>query len=271
MAERRPHVLIAGVSTRALAVSAARAGYRVTAVDAFGDVGSSRRGRGAPAPPRRCARFTPAAAAAARGRARDAPTLVAYTSNFENHPDAVAALARGRRLLGNPPAVLARVRNPHRPRCGRSRRRGFAVPDDPRERADAVARRSARWLLKPRRSGGGHGTAAWSRGRPVSRGAYLQERIARPAGLDRLRRPTAAAPSARPLAAAGGRARVRRARLPLLRQPARGRASAAVRAAGGAAGRADGAGGRGDRGVRARGAQRPRLHRPGRRAAARSR
>ena len=37
MAERRPHVLIAGVSTRALAVSAARAGYRVTAVDAFGD------------------------------------------------------------------------------------------------------------------------------------------------------------------------------------------------------------------------------------------
>ena len=34
----RPGVLIVGVSTRALAVSAARAGYRVTAIDAFGDL-----------------------------------------------------------------------------------------------------------------------------------------------------------------------------------------------------------------------------------------
>ncbi|MDQ3428018.1 MAG: hypothetical protein M3477_09335, partial [Gemmatimonadota bacterium] len=34
----RPHVLLAGVSTRALAVSASRAGYRVTAIDAYGDL-----------------------------------------------------------------------------------------------------------------------------------------------------------------------------------------------------------------------------------------
>ena len=32
------HVLIAGVSTRAAAASAARAGFRVTAFDAFGDL-----------------------------------------------------------------------------------------------------------------------------------------------------------------------------------------------------------------------------------------
>ena len=32
------HLLVAGVTTRALAVSAARAGWRVTAVDAFGDL-----------------------------------------------------------------------------------------------------------------------------------------------------------------------------------------------------------------------------------------
>ena len=34
----KPHVLVAGVSTRAAAESAARAGFRVTAIDAFGDL-----------------------------------------------------------------------------------------------------------------------------------------------------------------------------------------------------------------------------------------
>ena len=38
MRDRAARVLIAGVSTRALARSAARAGYEVTAIDAFGDV-----------------------------------------------------------------------------------------------------------------------------------------------------------------------------------------------------------------------------------------
>ena len=40
MPERRraPHVLVAGVTTRALALSAVRAGYRVTAIDAFADL-----------------------------------------------------------------------------------------------------------------------------------------------------------------------------------------------------------------------------------------
>src|SRR4051812_44347743 len=110
MRDRRAHVLIAGVSTRALAASAARAGYRVTAVDAFGDadlravadVVTLRRDGGEA--------FSPHGAAQA-SRSIDA-TLVAYTANFENHPEAVAALARDRRLLGNAPAVLERVRNP---------------------------------------------------------------------------------------------------------------------------------------------------------------
>jgi predicted ATP-grasp superfamily ATP-dependent carboligase len=104
-----------------------------------------------------------------------AADAVAYTSNFENYPEAVSALARGRRLLGNPPAVLTRVRNPivlmrvlHH--------RGFAVPAT-RASAPPAARDMERWLLKPRRSGGGHGTAPWRIGRPVSRRAYVQERI----------------------------------------------------------------------------------------------
>jgi predicted ATP-grasp superfamily ATP-dependent carboligase len=173
MPDRRPHVLIVGVSTRALAVSAAHAGYRVTAVDAFGDadlravaeVIALRRDGGTP--------YRPGpVVAAARSVTAD---LLAYTSNFENHPLAVAALARGRRLLGNPPAVLQRVRNPL-VLIRALRARGLATPLT-RASAPAAGLDGLRWLLKPRHSGGGHGTRPWRRGLPVSRRAYVQERI----------------------------------------------------------------------------------------------
>lgn len=174
MADRRPHVLIAGVSTRALAASADRAGYRVTAVDAFGDadlravaeVVALRREDGVPYGPE-------AAVAAARAIAAGA---VAYTASFENYPRAVAALARGRRLLGNPAPVLARVRHPLT-LMRALRERGFAVPAT-RASAPPPPRGGRRWLLKPRRSGGGHGTSPWRPGRPISRRTYLQEWIA---------------------------------------------------------------------------------------------
>jgi predicted ATP-grasp superfamily ATP-dependent carboligase len=173
MAEPRPHVLIAGVSTRALAVSAARAGYRVTAVDAFGDADLHAVAEVLPLHRNGPVRYTPdAAAAAAWVVAADA---VAYTSNFENYPEAVSALSRGRRLLGNPPAVLTQVRNPI-VLMRVLRQRGFAVPAT-RASAPPAALEPDRWLLKPRRSGGGHGTAPWRSGRPVSRRAYIQERI----------------------------------------------------------------------------------------------
>jgi len=174
MAEGSPRLLVAGVTTRPVASSAARAGWTVTAVDAFGDLDL-----------RACARvialrredggFDPSAAAtAAAGISTDA---VAYTSNFENHPSAVAALAAGRRLLGNPASVLERVRDP-RGLMLALRRHGFETPET-RVRAPRVAGGTPRrWLLKPRRSGGGHGTSAWRPGRPVGRHQYLQQRIA---------------------------------------------------------------------------------------------
>jgi predicted ATP-grasp superfamily ATP-dependent carboligase len=170
MAETPLRLIIAGVSTRALALSAAAAGHRVTAIDAFGDLDlraaadviALRREGGAV--------FTPTDAAnAARSIAADA---VAYTSNFENHPEAVRSLASGRRLLGNAPDVLARVRSPLL-LMRLLRARGFRTPAT---RASAPAG-GGRWLLKPRRSGGGHGTSAWRAGRAISRRAYLQERI----------------------------------------------------------------------------------------------
>jgi predicted ATP-grasp superfamily ATP-dependent carboligase len=173
MAEGPRHLVVAGVTTRPLAASAARTGWRVTAADAFGDLdlrASARvltpRGTGGG--------FDPLAAALA---ARGIPAaFAAYTSNFENHPDAVAALARGRQLLGNPPAVLRRVRDPLA-LMRALRRLGFETPTTRATRPRAPLEHDRPWLLKPRRSGGGHGTSAWRPGHPVRRHQYLQERV----------------------------------------------------------------------------------------------
>ncbi len=172
MSKAERPVLIAGVTTRALAVSAARAGYAVTAIDAFGDL-DLRAVANVLTLPRHGARFTPAAAAAL---ARPVPAeLAVYTSNFENHPQAVALLARRRRLLGNSPAVLQRVRDPLAlMRALRSR--GLPHPVA-RTTAPATPQPRAGWMLKPRRSGGGHGTRIWRSGLAVPRRSYLQQRI----------------------------------------------------------------------------------------------
>jgi uncharacterized protein len=165
------HLLVAGVTTRALVVSAVRAGWRVTAVDAFGDLDLRAVATVVSAGENGSRRFSPEAAArAARAVTADA---VAYTSNFENHPEAVAMLARGRQLLGNTPRVLEQIRNPLT-LMRALRRRGFAVPDTRASPPSSTS--SERWLTKPRHSGGGHGTSPW-RGGQVHRSTYLQARI----------------------------------------------------------------------------------------------
>jgi predicted ATP-grasp superfamily ATP-dependent carboligase len=174
MTERsRRHVLIVGLTTRALAASAARAGYRVTALDGFGDLDLRAVAEVIELRPEAGKRYDPLTAI----RAGDMvpAELAAYTSNFENYPDAVARLSGDRELLGNAPAVLRRVRNPIE-LMRVLRRAGFDTPDT---RATPPGARSRKvWLLKPRRSGGGHGITVWRAGVRVGRGAYLQEKIA---------------------------------------------------------------------------------------------
>src|SRR5215467_130387 len=160
-------VLIAGVSCRAAAESAARAGFDVTAIDAFGDLDQHPSVRAVSVPREIGGRFTPAAAArAARSFDCDA---VAYLSSFENHPRAVASLSAGRVLWGNSTAVLGRVRDPFE--VARAlRKRGHAVLS-----IRVTPARTGRWLLKPVLSGGGSRVRAWQPGKRVPRGFYLQE------------------------------------------------------------------------------------------------
>jgi predicted ATP-grasp superfamily ATP-dependent carboligase len=166
-------LLVAGVTTRPLAVSAAGAGWSVTAADAFGDL-DLRACADVLVPHGKDDGFDPAAAVAAtRGILADA---VAYTSNFENHPAAIAELARDRRLLGNPAPVIRRARD-HVQLMRTLRRLGFEVPMTRAAPPRISTGGTRHWLLKPRRSGGGHGTVPWRPGRPVARHQYLQERI----------------------------------------------------------------------------------------------
>ena len=101
-----PRVLVVGVSTRAAAESAARAGYAVTALDAFADADQHPAVRALSLPRDFGVPFS------ARAAARAARTIdydaVAYLSSFENHPAAVRALAERGTLWGNAPETLAR-------------------------------------------------------------------------------------------------------------------------------------------------------------------
>lgn len=184
-------VVIVGVSTRAAAESAARAGFDVAAIDAFADLDQH------PAVHAHSLQvpFTARAAAeAARSIECDA---VAYLSNFENHPAAVRVLTAHRMLWGNPADVLTRVRDPILVAQTLSRV-GFAAPEvrlkpdaptgKPSPGAAFEVSRTARsggasdfsrtspedWLVKPLASGGGHGVRFWRPDDAVPRGTYLQ-------------------------------------------------------------------------------------------------
>jgi predicted ATP-grasp superfamily ATP-dependent carboligase len=173
-------VVIVGVSTRAAAESAARAGFDVTAIDAFADLDQH------PAVHAQSLQvpFTARAAAeAARSIECDA---VAYLSNFENHPAAVGVLTAHRTLWGNPPEILTRARDPILV-AQILNARGFAAPKVRLKADTTTAKRSSgvasgfsrtspteEWLLKPLASGGGHGIRHSHHGDAVPRGTYLQ-------------------------------------------------------------------------------------------------
>ena len=162
-------LLLAGVSARAAAESAARAGFAVTSIDAFGDLDQHSDVRV----------LVPRQGFTARRAARMARTLdydaAVYLAGFENHPRAIGSLASGGALWGNPPDVVRRVRNPALLQEALDRR-GFPTPLALAEfRVTSPESRVPQWLVKPRASGGGHRVRAWTAAAPVPRGYYLQE------------------------------------------------------------------------------------------------
>jgi len=170
-----PRIVIVGVSTRAAAESAARAGFEVTAIDAFADLGQHPGVRSLSLP------RDFGSAVTARAAARAARTIecdaVVYLSNLDNHPRAVAALAEGRALWGNAPEVLRRVRDP-RLLAEALDRRGMAAPRSvvpPAAGPDEARPTNERWLVKPLASGGGRRVRPWTVSARVPRGCYVQE------------------------------------------------------------------------------------------------
>ncbi len=159
-------VLIAGVSTRAAAESAALAGFSTTAIDAFRDLDQH---AGVVALTLPGPYSADAAAEASRAIECDA---VVYLSGFENHPAAVARLAAGRELWGNSPEVLERVRDPEQV---------FQAFTEGAHPVPAIWRRPnepappGTWLVKPIGAGGGHGVMRWSGIGSIPPGTYLQE------------------------------------------------------------------------------------------------
>jgi predicted ATP-grasp superfamily ATP-dependent carboligase len=160
-------VLVAGVSARAIAESAARAGFDVTAVDAFADRDQHPAVRAWSVS--RDFHLAFSATTTARAARTIACDAVAFTSPFENHVRAVETLARGRRLWGNAPSVLRAVRDPIR-LATTLRRHGIAAPA---VRIGPAAR--GQWLVKPFASGGGHRVQRWRGGARLPRGRYLQQ------------------------------------------------------------------------------------------------
>jgi hypothetical protein len=152
----------------------------VTSLDAFADLDQHPAVRALSMP--RDIGIPFSAMAVARAAADIACDSVAYLSSFENHPAAVRSLAAGRALLGNPPAVLRRVRDP-RVLAATLLRRGVAaaaLPDCLPEQAtgDPVASLgTAEWLLKPRASGGGHRVRFLHPAQSVPHGCYAQRYI----------------------------------------------------------------------------------------------
>jgi predicted ATP-grasp superfamily ATP-dependent carboligase len=195
-------VLLVGVSTRAMAESAVRAGYDVLSVDGYGDLDN-------PATPALSLSRDLGVEYSARAAADAAADLdydaLCYCSNLENHPLEVERLSRRGELWGNPPAVLRRARDPllvsrilsgrlHaspavrvsapppiRPsdsvRAGAPLARAGGASDVASESVGSLAR-EREWLAKPRASGGGQGISEWRVGDPLPRSHILQERIA---------------------------------------------------------------------------------------------
>jgi len=160
---RTDRLLILGSTARAAAGSARRAGWVPVCGDMFGDEDL------------RAMAETHVVADYPRGLLEVAaaipPSRWLYTGALENSPRLIARISRRHQLLGNPPAVLKRVRDPFRVAellsgAGLPALRVCEVPpvgpDGPSGPTHGAG--EVEWLIKPRRGGGGRGIRVWGEG-----------------------------------------------------------------------------------------------------------
>ena len=106
----REQVVIVGVSVRAAAQSAVRTGYSVIAVDAFADADLQAIARVI-----HVKNYPDGLVAVIENLAAEFPDekpWAMYTGALENHLDAIDALEKNFRLIGNGREVVGRTRNP---------------------------------------------------------------------------------------------------------------------------------------------------------------
>ena len=119
-------ILVVGISVRAMVASAIRSGYKVLALDAFGDRDLKALAEAYALHRDFNVRYSPhALCEASRKFSYDA---VAYTSNLENYPRIIQRLAGRRQVMGNSPQAVAAVRH-WAELFDRLKRAGFPVPE----------------------------------------------------------------------------------------------------------------------------------------------
>ncbi len=172
-----PELMVVALSARALSASARRGGRQVAAVDLFADTDTAAMAERCIALPSRRLRMSGPALlrALADPDLRGVPLV--YGAGFEDRPDLLAALARGRPLIGNRAETVARLKDPL----------GFAallarlgVPHP--EVAVSFPCASGEWLLK--RAGASGGAHIRPARRRMPAGYYAQRRMpGRPVSL----------------------------------------------------------------------------------------
>lgn len=173
MFARLQPILLAGITVRMLAELATKAGFAVVSLDYFGDADLRANCPGISLLRDHNISYTPDALVdAANGL--DAPSVV-YSASLENHPNQVARLAQKRKLLGNTPETLIRVRDT-RQLAAALQSAGFCYPQTVWPGDEVILEIVGQWLWKPKRSGGGHGVRLWH-GEPLAKEGILQERL----------------------------------------------------------------------------------------------
>jgi predicted ATP-grasp superfamily ATP-dependent carboligase len=175
-------LLLIGFNTRSLAESSAAAGYPFISLDCFGDLDHGM--LGPVFSPRHPVPGLPQASRINIGTLAEWGAVLAkqehcdslmYASGLENRPELLAKLLAesGCKLLGNAPSSLAQVRDPVA-LSNKLREAGFHAPET--RRADAAPLDHKRqWLIKPMKSGGGHGVVPFAEGVPIPAGSVYQE------------------------------------------------------------------------------------------------